>query len=218
MMTRTQRVVGQGRLLTVALAGAMIVLPACGDATDATDPSAGVAAQTQTQEPAGPTTTEEEASPPAPCQDPADRLDDRTVTGGDDLPEAAADTAQQLLDLASSCDLEALVARAEADGTTVSLGATRPGAAFDGAEGEERALAMTVLLSGFVPSTSEVDGGFVQWPAEDVLDDEEASARLVDGGLDTQDEVSMMREHGGYTGWRVVVDAQGTWTFMGGGD
>lgn len=241
MTTRTWRVTRRGRLLPVALAGAAVLLAGCGEASGPSQ--AGSADATTAGATAGPTTAVESAtaetgatttgtsaaqessggeapvSGPRPCDDLGDpALEGLAVASGGDVPDAAADMAQELLDLSAACDLEGLVALARQDGTGLSLGASRPEDALGGPEGEERALVMTVLLSGFRPSVSQGDDIFVRWPADDVLDDDGASGRLVDSGLYTEDEVAMMRDHGIYTGWRVVVDEQGTWTFMGGGE
>lgn len=156
----------------------------------------------------------------SPCASPEDpSLEGLTVVAGDAGHEAV-DTAQQLLDLAIACDRDGLVALAEQDGTVVSLGATQPEQAFVSApDADDRIHAMVVVLSALEPATSD-EGSLVhvRWPGfPDGLDDA-AAARLVELGLYDEDEVEMMEGFGAYTGWRVVVDSEGRWTFMGAGE
>lgn len=156
----------------------------------------------------------------SPCGSPDDpSLEGLTVAAGDAGP-AAVDKAQQLLDLAVACDRDGLVALAGQDGTLVSLGATQPQEAFVSApDADERIHAMVVVLSALEPATSDEEGpAHVRWPGlPDGLDDT-AAARLVELGLYDADEVAMMEGFGAYTGWRVVVDEEGRWTFMGAGE
>lgn len=179
---------------------------------------------TGTDMPTGGTATGTEAPTtgpvPEPCASPGDAdLEGLRVRAGEAGP-AALEKAQRLLDLATACDRDGLVALAEQDGTVVSLGATRPEEAFVSApDADERIHAMVIVLSAFDPATAQEEGATsVRWPGlEDGLDDD-AAARLVESGLYDQGEVDLMRDFGDYTGWRVVLDDDGRWTFMGAGE
>lgn len=221
MLRSTRTAPRTGRLAGTSL-GLALLLTGCGQASGPA-PSTGDQTDTATatstaSEPASTTdATDEQVEPP--CDAPAGTVPQvlTVVEGEADGP--AVQKAQQLLDLAAACDTEGLAELATAERTMLSLGALPADVAFAGAEGEERVHAMAVVLSRLVPDVQEDGEGatYVQWPGSaDGLD--ETAATLVRHGLYSEDEVASMGDFGAYTGWRVVVAGDGTWTFMGAGE
>lgn len=171
-----------------------------------------------TQDPSG----EDAASPDPTTEAPELPLDPCSTAYPDpgvraeNLPGPVQGGAQEVLDLAAACDLDALAALALQDQTHLSFGVVTPEEVFSGQEGAERAAAIATLLTIFGPGQDAPDAPY-RWPAE--METEQDWARLVDSGLYTQEQVDLMRDSGiGYTGWRVGVDASGRWAFMVAGD
>lgn len=157
----------------------------------------------------------------SPCASPDDpSLQGLTVVGGD-AEAAVVEKAQTLLELAAACDRDGLVALAGEDTTMLSLGGASAQDAFvTWDDADERIHAMVVVLSGFEPETMTQtdDVSYVQWPGGSDGVDDAMAARLVELGLYDEEQVGMMQGYGGYTGWRVVVEDTGRWSFMGAGD
>lgn len=134
----------------------------------------------------------------------------------DGLPEVVRVKAAGVLGQAADCNLAGLIAMAGHDQTFLSFGVVAPEQAFSGVEGAERARAITILMTSFAPGRAAEDAPY-RWPGS--VESEEDWQLVVDSGLYTQDEVDLMRSSGmGYTGWRVGVDAAGSWAFMVAGD
>lgn len=150
---------------------------------------------------------------PNPCDQPTPGLE---VVAGDAGP-AVLDRAQELLDLASECDLDGLIALATEQGTTVSFGAASPEEVFSGEEGRQRVHAIASLLVNYPP---EVGGGndgplgSVQWPQLT----QDQWPELIELGIATGADLTNWEETGSYTGWRVWIEEDGQWSGMIAGD
>lgn len=146
---------------------------------------------------------------PNPCDQPTPELQ---VVAGDAGP-AALDRAQQLLDLASECDLDGLIALATEQGTTVSFGAASPEEVFSGEEGRQRVHAIASLLVNYPP---EVGGGndgplgSVQWPQLT----QDQWPELIELGIATGADLTGWEDAGRYTGWSLFIEADGQWVTM----
>lgn len=175
--------------------------------------------ETTTQEAATQEATTPEATSEAPTTLPVDPCTTPypdPVLRDEGLPEAARETAAQVLALAAECDLDGLGVLAQQDQTFVSFGVVDPEQAFSGAEGAERAAAITVLMTTFAPGQDAADAPY-GWPG--TVGTDEQWQQVVDAELYTQGQVDLMRDSGtGYSGWRVGVDARGRWSFMVAGD
>ena len=150
---------------------------------------------------------------PNPCDQPSTGL---TVMAGGATP-SELDRAQQLLDLASSCDLDGLIALAEEQGTFLSFGGTSPADAFAGEEGRARAHALVALLANFEPVIGGGNDGpldAAMWPQIP----QERWDELVELGIYTQEHVDLFRAEGNYVGWRIYIEPDGNWSGMVAGD
>ena len=194
------------------------VLSACGtEPEDATAPAPATVTVTQTEtvEP------EEEPEPDAGCA--AAEL--HRVLPDEDLPPAVADVRQRVFDAAVACDYETLeqIALEQGEGFTFSYGAGPDDSAAEhwreleesGAEEPLRVLASILTL----PHTRNESGSYA-WPtAYSESPTDEAWQALVDTGVQTQEEVDLMREQGtGYLGYRTAITADGDWQFFVAGD
>jgi hypothetical protein len=150
---------------------------------------------------------------PNPCDDPQTGL---LVKGGDATPAAVA-RAQELLDLASSCELDGLIALAEDQGTRLSFGGVAPEAAFSGEDGRERVHAMATLLANYPPKLAVGSDGSLtaaEWP----LLNRVQWGELVELGIASPQEVETWEQFGGYVGWRILIEDDGLWSGMVAGD
>ncbi len=139
------------------------------------------------------------------------------------LPTETAATASFLLDAAVRCDEQLLTTAATESGTSFLFGSATVGDVFalpeDGTTTPSGWTALATLLSGTTPTLAG-DGEIWTWPAAAGVDaDDAAWQELVDSGLYTAAQVEELREApDGYLGWRVGIDADGTWVFMTAGD
>ena len=194
------------------------VLSACGTEPEdaaAPAPATVTVTQTETVEP------EEEPEPDAGCA--AAEL--HRVLPDEDLPPAVADVRQRVFDAAVACDYETLeqIALEQGEGFTFSYGAGPDDSAAEhwrelersGAEEPLRVLASILTL----PHTRNESGSYA-WPtAYSESPTGEAWQALVDTGVQTQEEVDLMREQGtGYLGYRTAITADGDWQFFVAGD
>lgn len=151
---------------------------------------------------------------PNPCDEPTARL---TAKATPDATPATMDRAQELLDLASTCDLDGLIALAEEQGTFLSFGGTSPSAAFSGQEGRDRVHAIATLMANYPSALGTGNDGpltSAEWPSLT----REQWPELVELGIATQLEVDMWEEFGGYIGWRIHIEDDGLWSGMVAGD
>lgn len=189
------------------------------------DPTADPPDGAVTQQPAptatdGPTQTGEPtlAPPVAGCSS-----DDYPVgpphLGSADGIQDVEDTVQRLLTAAMGCDQATLVELAQDHGTSLTFAteAAEEVLALPDLDGHYRALA--ALLSGTVP-VEMADESYWVWPAAFSVDaTEEDWQQLVEARLYTQEEVDQLRaDEAVYSGWRVGVNAAGSWLFFVTGD
>lgn len=144
-----------------------------------------------------------------PCDEPWSRV---SPAGTGDASQEVALTSLDLFDLAASCDVDSLTSWAEQDATVLSLGSATPANAFAGEQGRERVNVLAQLFSEFQPALETGDDGqtVAVWPGLPL----ERLDELVDLGLYTPEEVDAMRDNGAYTGWRIVIDDDGSWLSM----
>lgn len=150
---------------------------------------------------------------PNPCDQPSAGL---TVKAGG-ATAAEVDRAQELLDLASACDLDGLIALAEEEDTTLSFGGATAVEAFAGEEGQRRAQALVALLVNYEPVIGGGNDGpldAAMWP--DIP--QEQWGELVELGVYTQEQVDSFSVVGGYMGWRIYIEPDGNWSGMVAGD
>ncbi|NLG22756.1 MAG: hypothetical protein GX555_15155 [Actinomycetales bacterium] len=171
--------------------------------------------------PASPTSAEPTRGPggdlivlPNPCDEPTTGL---TVMGAPDATPATMERAQELLDLASTCDLDGLIALATDQSTTLSFGNTSPEDAFAGERGRERVHALASLLVNYPPELGGGSDGPVlsaRWPELS----EEQWPELIELGIATQQDLDSWESYGGYIGWRIYIEDDGLWSGMLAGD
>lgn len=138
-----------------------------------------------------------------------------------DLPDATHETATFLLDAAVRCDEQLVHTAATESDTSFFFGAVSVEQLFtlpeDTAHDPGPWEALARLLGGTNPTLVE-DSAIWAWPAAFGDDATDADwQELVDAGLYDQDEVDQMRADG-YLGWRVGIDADGTWRYLTAGD
>lgn len=159
---------------------------------------------------------------PNPCDEPTTGL---TAKGAPDATPATMQRAQEVLDLASSCDLDGLIALAQEQGTTLAhgempedddsadYGVPTPAEAFSGDEGRERAHVLATLLANYPPELGAGNDGPVlsaTWPALEY----EQWPELISLGIATQDDLESWELEGDYLGWWIHIEDDGTWTGM----
>lgn len=209
------------------------------DTTDTPDTPAGTPSGTdQTSAPDDPDADDGDAEPdetPDPdTDDTTDETDDDVAAGGDcsaaGLPagldtemlgtEAGA-TAEFLLDAAVRCDEQLLFTAAEESGTTFSFGSATFGDVFGLPEDPDQDPAPWEALARLLGGTTPVEAdGVWTWPAAFAAGaDDAAWQELVDSGLYTEAQVDELRSApDGYLGWRLGIEAGGTWLFFTAGD
>ncbi len=135
-------------------------------------------------------------------------------------PAEVIDTWTRLRSLAAACDYEGLEAIAAADGTVLAFdeidnedlaGLWIRGAAY-GYDVRARLLAYTSLAPAEGP-----DGSWI-WPAVTVTGSDADWQALGDGGVLESDELEQMRSFGQYLGFRISIEADGTWSSALAGD
>jgi hypothetical protein len=132
-------------------------------------------------------------------------------------------TRQAIVDAAVACDWSALRDLAAASGEEFVYsfgGGTDPVSDWQWAEpspdGPLRAMVI-VLRAPFGIYESEHASGFA-WPEAFLADPLTDAHRLPVAELYSEDDFAAFREFGGYIGWRVGIDADGTWRFFVAGD
>ena len=133
-----------------------------------------------------------------------------TDTSG--MTAAAAATAKKLHAAAKACDAATLVSLAKAD-TTGLPGDRAPGAVFT-AGTPQNFVALATLLA--LPPTATFDGTIQPRVFSEKYAQTDAEWDVViDAGLVTRAAATKMRQDdGGYTGYRVGIAEDGTWTFF----
>lgn len=134
-------------------------------------------------------------------------------TGG--APQPVVDTAEAMFHAAMECNEDTLIFLADADSTSLSFGGGTPQDHLSLPDVENRYLTLAVLLTATSPVQND-DLTWV-WPAAFAGGDDAAWQELVDAGLYPQDEVDRMRAEG-YSGWRIGIAQDGTWSFFIAGD
>jgi len=128
------------------------------------------------------------------------------------MAAAAAATAKKLHAAAKACDAATIVAMAKAD-TTGLAGDQAPSSIFT-ARTPQNFVALATLLA--LPPTATFDGTIQprvfseQYAQTDAEWDTVIAAGLVTRAAATK----MRQEDGGYTGYRVGIAGDGTWTFF----
>ncbi|MFW5470309.1 hypothetical protein ACOCJ4_09720 [Knoellia sp. CPCC 206435] len=128
------------------------------------------------------------------------------------MAPAAAATAKKLLSAAKKCDAATLVAMAKADGT--GLAGDRAPATVFSAGTPQNFVALATLLT-MVPT--ETFDGTIQPRvfSEQYAETDAEWDAVVSAGLVTRASAERMRQQdGGYTGYRVGIAGDGTWTFF----
>lgn len=233
---RTRRVlvgsVAGAGLVAAAAAGVLAVggglLPEATDtgpaAPTVTAPAPTTSAPQQEQETAAPTAAEETGEegwgqPLVECSTGAYSADaDDLDTEG--LPGPVAQKAEQLLTAAMTCDEQALVTTAEADGTVLSYGGLSAQEALGIPQEDPRYLKLAVLLAATGWAVTE-DGGerLYVWPAAfapEAADEDWQDVRHA--GLHEPGLLAEMQRSGSYTGWRTGLTEDGDWRFLVAGD
>lgn len=174
--------------------------------------------------PPAPTTpaTTEPATPAAGDCSAAGKLGTVDVTG---LPPAVQETVSSLVDAATTCDDEALIALAESFGTSLTFGGATAREKWELPAAEQNEPVYDILRglltqTRWATVTGEA-GDLYVWPrvyAPENLGDDAAWQEAVDAGAVPADLVPAMRDGGGYLGWRLGIAADGTWRFFVGGD
>lgn len=152
-------------------------------------------------------------TPPPPSRPPTSCAASRVApvnTSG--MAPSAAATARKLHTAAKACDVAALVAMAKADGTGLA-GDRAPAAVFT-AGTPQNVVALATLLS--LPSAPTFDGTIQPRVFSEQYRESDAEwDRVVAAGLVTRATATTMRQpDGGYTGYRVGIGEDGTWTFF----
>lgn len=231
------------RILAAALTA--VALTACGGTTDGATPDPAATddqqADAPADEPTAPAPEADEDDEPAPADEPSEATPqeddelaadcssaavDGTLRAGD-APEGTVATARFVLDAVVRCDEQLLTTAATESGTSFLFGNATVGDVFalpeDTAAGPAGGPsgwdAAARLLTGTTPVRAG-DGAIWTWPAAAGPDADDADwQELVDSGLYTAEQVEDLRAApDGYLGWRIGIDADGTWVFMTAGD
>lgn len=140
------------------------------------------------------------------------------------LGQDARAMAAFLLDAAVRCDEQLLFTAATESDTSFSFGSATVDAVLGLPEDADADPAPWEALARLLHGTTpvEVDGVWT-WPAaftaEAGSEVDDAWQELVDSGLHTRDQVDQLRAApDGYLGWRIGIDADGTWLFFTAGD
>lgn len=202
-----------------------LALAACGNGTDTPDTTASPTVTDGTTAPVDDPTASDASG--ATDDDHADLAGDCSAAGlpadadfamlGDEARTAAA----FLLDAAVRCDEQLLFTAAEESGTTFSFGNATFGDVFGLPEDPDQGPAPWEALARLLGGTTPVEAdGVWAWPAAFASGaDDGAWQELVESGLYTPDQVDELRAAGdGYLGWRLGIEADGTWLFFTAGD
>jgi len=138
-----------------------------------------------------------------------------------DLGEEARATAEFLLDAAVRCDEQLLFTAATESDTSFLFGSASVDEVFALPEDEAGDPAPWEVLARLLAGTTPVEAdGVWTWPAAFSPDAGDAAwQELVDSGLYTQAQVDQLRAApDGYLGWRLAIEADGTWLFFTAGD
>ncbi|KRE42837.1 hypothetical protein ASG74_10760 [Knoellia sp. Soil729] len=124
----------------------------------------------------------------------------------------AAAKAKKISAAAKACDAKALVALATADSTGLA-GDKRPAVVFTD-NSPQNYVALATLLS--LESTETFDGTIQPKVfSERFRDDDAEWDKVIAAGLVTRSAAATMRQQdGGYTGYRVGISSDGTWSFF----
>lgn len=128
------------------------------------------------------------------------------------MSAAGAAKAAKVFTAAKACDAKALIALASADSTGLA-GEKAPSAIFT-ASNPQNFLALTALLA--MESTETFDGTIQPKVfSERYAKDDAEWDKVVAAGLLTRSAATAMRQgDGAYTGYRVGIASDGTWTFF----
>lgn len=139
----------------------------------------------------------------------ASRAGSANVTG---MSAAAAAKAKKVLAAAKACDASALIALAKADST--GLAGEKPATAVFTAGTPQNFVALATLLT--MEPTETFDGTIQPKVfSERYAEDDAEWNKVIAAGLVTRAGASTMRTtDGGYTGYRVGIAGDGTWTFF----
>lgn len=164
------------------------------------------ATPTPTQTAVPPTPTPTSASPKPACA--AAKVGKVSTTG---MSAEGAATARKVHAAAATCDAKALIALAKADGTGL-VGDQAPAAVFTATAGNHY-VALATLLS--MPAAESFDGTIQPRVfSEQYAQNDAEWDKVVAAGLLTRAQATKMRQDGGYTGYRVGISGDGTWTFF----
>ncbi|WP_146132902.1 hypothetical protein [Knoellia remsis] len=183
-----------------------------GPSASTSPPSSGTAAPSGTAEPSGAATP---TLPPAPSASgtaascPAGKAGAVNVTG---LSSAAAAKARALHTAAKACNGKALIAIATKDGT--GFAGERPASATFTASSTQNYTWLATLLT--MPQVATFDGSVAPRVfSEDFKENDAEWTAAVNAGLITSAQAADMKKtDGGYTGPRVGIAEDGTWTFF----
>jgi hypothetical protein len=124
----------------------------------------------------------------------------------------AAAKAKKISAAARACDSKALVALASADST--GLAGDKPPTAIFTADSPQNHVALATLLT--LESTETFDGTIQPKVfSERFRNDDAEWDKVIAAGLVTRAAAAQMRQQdGGYTGYRVGISSDGTWSFF----
>ncbi|WP_153396221.1 hypothetical protein [Ornithinicoccus halotolerans] len=136
------------------------------------------------------------------------------------LPAEVADTVTALVRDAMRCDEQALIERAEQDGTSLSFGSTPAAEALAIPQEDPRYLSMVVLLTDTEWAVDDAgEERYYVWPAAFHADASEEDWQDVrEAGLHEPALLDQMQQAGSYMGWRVGITESGEWRFLIAGD
>jgi hypothetical protein len=124
----------------------------------------------------------------------------------------AADKAKKIHAAAKACDAKALIALATADSTGLA-GEKAPTAIFTSTS-PQNYVALATLLT--MESTETFDGTIQPKVFSERFSKDDAEwDKVIAAGLVTRSAAATMRQKdGGYTGYRVGISSDGTWSFF----
>lgn len=170
-------------------------------------------APTATPSRTAPAATRTPSATPSPLRpDPACAAAGAGATDTSGMTAAGAATAKKLHAAARACDVATLVSMAKADATGLP-GDKAPGSVFTSAT-PQNVVALATLLA--LPPTATFDGTIQPRVFSERYAQTDAEWDVViDAGLVTRAAATKMRQDdGGYTGYRVGIAEDGTWTFF----
>ncbi|MDT0212576.1 hypothetical protein Q9R29_01655 [Rothia sp. ARF10] len=128
------------------------------------------------------------------------------------MSAAAATKAKKISEAARECDAQTLITLARADGT--GLAGDKPAASVFTSQAGSSYVALAILLS--MQPTESFDGTIQPRVfSEQYAQNDAEWDKVVKAGLITRAQATTMRQtDGGYTGYRVGLAEDGTWTFF----